>query len=75
MKKLFVLSFVVLASAVSLSSCEKNYTCTCTTSYTGGSSQTNSVTIHDTYLKAKKSCEASDNSDTNTGTVKTCSVQ
>jgi hypothetical protein len=75
MKKLFILSFVTLASVVSLASCTKNYTCTCTTSYSGGTSQTSSVTIHDTYTKAKKSCENNDSSDTNTGTVKTCSVQ
>jgi hypothetical protein len=73
MKKLFILAFVA-ASAVSLSSCQKDYTCTCTTS-NGGSSTTSSVTIHDTYPKAKKSCENNNSSNTTTGTVETCQVK
>jgi hypothetical protein len=74
MKKIFILSFVVLASAISLSSCTKDYTCTCTDS-NGTTSTTSSVTIHDTAMKAKKSCEASNKSNTTTGYTTVCQVQ
>lgn len=51
MKKVLLLSAVV--AVVALSSCKKNYTCTCTIS-----GQSTSVTIHDTKSKATTACDA-----------------
>jgi hypothetical protein len=52
MKKLFALSFVVV-SVLSLASCKKDYTCTCTDGTT-----TSSITYHTTKAKAKTTCTA-----------------
>jgi hypothetical protein len=56
MKKITLLT-VVLA-AMTLGSCKKNYTCTCT--FTGGgTTSTVSTTIHDTKKKATDACNQS----------------
>ena len=56
MKKV-ILSLVVVA-VLSTASCKKNYTCTCTTTFTGGTSPnvTTTTTIDNTKSKATTAC-------------------
>jgi hypothetical protein len=54
MKKLVLLSFALMTSAVVFTSCKKDYTCTCTDS----SGFSASVTIHTTKKKATDACTA-----------------
>ena len=78
MKK--VLFTVAVVSAVVLTSCKKEHTCTCTTttSYAGGSStSTSSVTYKDVTKKnAKTLCVSSTQTDATTGATSTsdCSL-
>jgi hypothetical protein len=57
MKKLMLVAAVV---AVGLSSCKKDYTCTCT--YTGGVTGSVSTTVTATKKDAKSSCESGSSS-------------
>jgi hypothetical protein len=68
MKKLFALSFIVL-SVVSLSSCKKDYTCTCKDS---SGNTVGSITIKSTKSKAKTTCTADNSMYGGTGT--TCTL-
>lgn len=75
MKKITLLAIAALA--ISFASCKKDYTCTCTTSYTGGGSGT-STTVHKGVTKgqAKASCINSESKD-DTGVVtstETCAL-
>ncbi len=55
MKKILLL--VAVVSALSVTSCKKDYTCTCT--YTSGSYNYTSVyTVHNTKKKATDACTA-----------------
>lgn len=56
MKKLLSIAVVTVA-LVSLSSCKKDYTCTCTVDFMGESIST-STTINATKGDAKEACEA-----------------
>lgn len=59
MKK--VLIFAVITSMFSISSCKKDFTCTCTGSAAGITSSTTAVTtINDTKKKAIKTCDSKD---------------
>jgi hypothetical protein len=53
MKKLVLLSFALMTSAVIFTSCQKDYTCTCT-----GDGNSYPVTYHTTKKKAKDACSA-----------------
>lgn len=64
MKKLFILSFAVCA--VALTSCKKDYTCTCTTTSPGNPSTSLKRTVKDV---SKKQAEALCNSGDQTITV------
>ncbi len=54
MKKIILLAIV--ATTASLTSCKKNYTCTCTYNYTGGTAET--YTIRDTKSNATTTCNS-----------------
>ena len=54
MKNLFILTVFAL---VALTSCKKDYTCTCTYDFMGEAVST-STTINATKADAKKTCEA-----------------
>jgi hypothetical protein len=68
MKKLLFVVAIVATSAVVLSSCKKDYTCTCKDS--NGSSV--SVTYHTTKSKAKDACNSAGST---YGSSYSCSIQ
>jgi hypothetical protein len=61
MKKITLLA--VAALAITFTSCKKDYTCTCTTTY-AGITATSSTTLHDTKSNATTACEKSNASTT-----------
>lgn len=71
MKK--VLLSVFALGMLSLASCKKDYTCTCTT--TGGVSGSGSITIHGTKKDAKAACDAYDSSSSIGGTTYTTACE
>lgn len=74
MKK--VLLSVFALSMLSLASCKKDYTCSCT-STSGGYSATSTITIHATKKDAKDACDAFDATASAGGTTATtaCEIQ
>lgn len=69
MKK--VLAIAVLG-VLTLASCKKDYTCTCTAS-SGGMSVSQSTTINDTKKKAEDACTAKSTSAS--GATTTCAIK
>ena len=59
MKKLVLLSFALMTSAVLFTSCKKDYTCTCTYNDGSGTTISGDVTYHATKKKAKEACDLS----------------
>jgi hypothetical protein len=59
MKKLSVLAIAAIFT-LGLSSCKKDWTCTCTTTVTGFGTTTVSGTIKDTKKNAKEECDKGD---------------
>jgi hypothetical protein len=77
MKKVFVFGALTLA-VFSISSCKKDYTCSCTSAINGTIVGTpTSVTINDTKSKAKTTCEDMSSSQTTSGLTQTvtCTIQ
>jgi len=70
MKKVFLLSSVI--AVVALSSCKKDYTCTCKDS---SGNVYGSVTIKDTKSKATSACTADNSTYAAYGINITCSIQ
>lgn len=73
MKKILILSAFGL---ICLSSCKKNYTCSCATS-TAGILSTETFTINDTKKKAESKCDEGDASTSTFGITTTveCSLK
>ena len=72
MKK--VLLFVAVVTATSFASCKKDYTCKCTTTYSGSFAGTPSSTVDSgkfktTKKKAKTICDVYESSDSNSTTT------
>lgn len=67
MKKITLLSIVAVA-ALSFASCKKDYTCTCTSSYSSTSSVTKIIGV------SKKAAQANCVSGTGTGYSQTCTL-
>jgi len=65
MKKVLLVAAV---ACMAMTSCKKNYTCECTTTYTGGGGSTTpfvgSTTINDTKSKAEDACNSMDQTST-----------
>lgn len=63
-------------AVLTLASCKKDYTCTCTTSV-GGVSTSASTTINDTKKNATEACDAGDATSTTLGISATvdCEIQ
>ncbi len=68
MKKLVLLSSVL--ACLSLGSCKKDYTCSCTTT-AGANTATTTSTIKDTESKAKETCEKGSSTTTLAGITST----
>lgn len=59
MKKVIGFAVFAVLGMVALSSCKKDYTCTCTVDTMGAPSSNYIITITATKSNAEKSCEAS----------------
>lgn len=66
MKKLFILSLIL--GAATLTSCKKDYTCTCTYTSAGSPSSTSKLTIKEvTKKQAEAKCNSGDQTFTASG--------
>jgi hypothetical protein len=68
MKKITLLTAAVLLIATSITSCKKDYTCTCSKTYTSGSSSSTADYSVYTYKDTRKRAEDRCNDNTETGT-------
>lgn len=72
MKKLFPIALVAVA-AMTFTSCKKDYTCKCTATENGQTTELVTVTIHDTKSNAESGCNGK--ATAFTGTSIQCKIQ
>ena len=76
-KRLALLSGIAFILALGVTSCKKDYTCTCTDSINGVSQGTTSTTINNTKSKATSACSAESTTTSSGGVTETftCAIQ
>jgi len=78
-KRLFLFSGMVFILAIGITSCKKDYSCTCTVKDSNGNLvATSSVSINDTKSKATSTCNGIPNTFVSSGNsteTETCTIQ